>query len=194
MPKQMATRRKSLSREDFFDDARDRNYGYQSYIQGSLAVEVEIPEPYPSEEEREAERQRRRREAARQRRLQQMRKADEMARIKSKFNCFLCAGLLMASCLAVVLMCVKVFNQEATVSELEAELEAAREANAVAQETVVNQMTINELYSYAIGTLGMVEAESGTTMQIEVKNRSYTTSSLPTESADSNKVTFHWFG
>lgn len=194
MPKQMATRRKSLSREDFFDDERDYDYGYQPYVQGSLAVEVEIPEPYPSEEEFEAEQKRIRREEARKRQLQQLRKAEEMARIKSKFNFFLCAGLVLAGCLAVVLMYMKVFSQEAAVSELEAELQAAKEANAIAQETVINQMTINELYSYAIGTLGMVEADSGTTMQIEVKNQSYTTSSLPTENANTNKVTFHWFG
>lgn len=194
MPKQMATRRKSLSREDFFDDERDYDYGYQPYVQGSLAVEVEIPEPYPSEEELEAEQKRIRREEARKRQLQQLRKAEEMARIKSKFNFFLCAGLVLAGCLAVVLMYMKVFSQEAAVSELEAELQAAKEANAIAQETVINQMTINELYSYAIGTLGMVEADSGTTMQIEVKNQSYTTSSLPTENANTNKVTFHWFG
>ncbi|MCI8632397.1 MAG: hypothetical protein HFE64_02810 [Lachnospiraceae bacterium] len=196
MPRQMAQQEARFSAEDFFEDYESEyNPKQMPYTQGSLAVEVEVPERIP-------DRRRLPKQQKSQKRVQKtvsntrqrVRKAIDMAQIKSKFNFFLCAGLVLAGCMAVVLMYVQVFNQETQIEQLKGQLTAARDANAIAQETVIEQMTMADLYSYATGELGMVEADGNTTIRIKVENQSYTTSSLPIENASESKVSFHWFG
>jgi hypothetical protein len=100
----------------------------------------------------------------------------------------------MAGCLAVVLMYVQVFSQKSQIADLKAQLREAQEMNAVAREVVAEQMNMTELYTYATGTLGMVEADNGTTILVEIPNNSYTISNLPIREVNGSKVSFHWFG
>lgn len=192
MPKQTMQRKESFSADDFFDNGYDGEVGrpVQPYTDGSLAVEVAIPDEIP---ESPAPIRKKKKKPV-QKSKWRIRKAEDMARIKSKFNFFMCAGLVLAGCLSVVLMYVQVFSQKTRIGELQDELVAAQEANAIAEETVVDQMTMADLYSYATGTLGMVEADGTTTIRVKVTNQSYTTSSLPVEDASESKVSFHWFG
>lgn len=190
MPKQMQ-RNDRFSAEDFFEDYEDSTgYRFQPSTQGSLALEADYQEEMP---ERPAPKKRELKKPA-QKSKGQLRKVENMARIKSKFNFFLCAGLVMAGCLAVVLMYVQVFSQESQIADLKVQLREAQEANAVAKEVVTEQMNMTELYSYATGTLGMVEADNKTTILIEVPDNSYTISNLPSKEISGSKVTFHWFG
>lgn len=191
MPKQTLQRKDSFSAEDFFDSYDEMSSrSAQPYTHGSLAVEVDIPEELP---QRPAPARKQQKKPA-QKAKRQIRKAEDMARIKSKFNFFLCAGLVLAGCLSVVLMYIQVFSQETQIGQLQEQLAEAREANAIAQDTVGGQMTMTELYNYATGSLGMVEANANTIIRVKVENQSYTTSSLPVEDASESKVTFHWFG
>lgn len=191
MPKQMQ-RNDRFSAEDFFEEYEDSTgYRFQPSTQGSLALEVE----YQEEEtlERPANIRRKKKKPV-QKAKGRIRKVENMARIKSKFSFILCAGLIMAGCLAVVLMYIQVFSQESQIVDLQAQLREAQEANAVSQEVVADQMNMTELYSYATGTLGMVEADGSTTIQVKVEDHSYTISSLPVKEISESKVTFHWFG
>lgn len=191
MPKQMQ-RNDHFSAEDFFEEYEDSTgYRFQPSTQGSLALEVE----YQEEEtlERPANIRRKKKKPVQQAKGR-IRKVENMARIKSKFSFILCAGLIMAGCLAVVLMYVQVFSQKSQIVDLQAQLREAQEANAVSQEIVAEQMNMTELYSYATGTLGMVEADGRTTIQVKVEDHSYTISSLPVKEVSGSKVTFHWFG
>ena len=86
------------------------------------------------------------------------------------------------------------FSQESKIADLKAQLREAQEANAVAREIVAEQMNMTELYTYATGTLGMVEADHETTILVEIPNNSYTISNLPIKEVSGSKVTFHWFG
>lgn len=191
MSKQMQ-RNDRFSAEDFFENYEEEPVkSYQPYTQGSLAVEVDYPEYTPERPAAPAKKVRPKQAPKTNGRI---RKVENMARIKSKFSFFLCAGLVMAGCLSVVLMYVQVFSRETQISELQEQLRAAQEANAIAQETVADQITMADLYSYATGTLGMVEANGNTTIQVTVSDRSYTTSSLPIQDTRESKVTFHWFG
>lgn len=193
MPRQMAQQEDRFSAEDFFEDYEpEYSHSQTPYTQGSLAVEVEeLPERAPVRKQRPQQKQTKKMLPGTKQRI---RKAIDMAQIKSKFNFFLCAGLVLAGCLSVVLMYMQVFSQETQIEQLKSQLSAAQDANAIAQETVVEQMTMADLYSYATGELGMVEADGNTTIRIQVTNQSYTTSSLPIENASESKVSFHWFG
>ena len=180
-----------FSAKDFFEDYEDStDYRFQPSTQGSLALEVDYQEDVS---ERPAPKKREQKKPVHKSKGQ-VRKVENMVRIKSKFNFFLCAGLVMAGCLAVVLMYVQVFSQESKIADLKAQLREAQEMNAVAKEIVAEQMNMTELYSYATGTLGMVEADNGTTILVEIPNNSYTISNLPIREVSGSKVSFHWFG
>ena len=190
MPKQMQQNDR-FSAEDFFEDYEDRNErDFQPSTQGSLALKVE----YEEEMLKQPEPEKKKYKKPVQRAKGHIRKVENMSRIKSKFSFFMCAGLVMAGCLAVVLMYVQVFSQKSQITDLQAQLREAQEANAVAREIVSEQMNMTELYSYATGTLGMIEANNKTTILIEVPDQSYTISSLPIQEVSGSKVTFHWFG
>lgn len=190
MPKQMQ-RNDRFSAEDFFEDYEDRtDHRFQPSTQGSLALDVD----YQEEEPLRQEPVRREKKRPEQKTKGHIRKAVNMARIKSKFSFFLSAGLVMAGCLAMIMMYIQVFNQESQISDLQSQLREAQEANAVAQTVAAEQMNMTELYSYATGTLGMIEADGKTTIQIKVEDYSYTISNLPIKEVSESKVTFHWFG
>ena len=180
-----------FSAKDFFEDYEDStDYRFQPSTQGSLALEVDYHEDVsesPAPKKREYKKPVRKSKG-------QVRKVENMGRIKSKFNFFLCAGLVMAGCLAVVLMYVQVFSQESQIADLKTQLREAQDANAVAKEVVAEQMNMTELYTYATGTLGMTEADNETTIVIEIPDNSYTISNLPIREVSGSKVTFHWFG
>lgn len=193
MPRQSAQRDDRFSAEEFFDMYEEHEP--QPYVDGSLAVEVDMPTETPVKKEPvRKEKAHKENKTSAKKKAWQLRKAGSMARIKSKFNFFLCAGLVMAGCLSVVLMYIQVFSQEAQISDLQTQLAQAQEANAIAQNTVGSQMTMTELYGYATGTLGMVEANGKTIIDVTIQNQSYTTSTLPIEDVSESKVSFHWFG
>lgn len=190
MPKQMQQNDR-FSAKDFFENYDDNtDHRFQPSTQGSLALEVD----YQEEMSEKPVKKKREHKKPVQKSKGQVRKAENMGRIKSKFNFFLCAGLVMAGCLAVVLMYVQVFSQKSQIADLKAQLREAQEANAVAQEIVAEQMNMTELYTYATGTLGMTEADNETTIVIEIPDNSYTISNLPIREVSGSKVTFHWFG
>lgn len=190
MPKQMQ-RTDRFSADEFFDTYETNADRYYSpHTEGSLAVEVDYPDEAPQRRPGTPEIRKQPVSVGKR----HIRKVESMARIKSKFNFFLCAGLVMAGCLSVVLMYIQVFNQETQVGELQSQLAEAQAANAMAQNTTADTVTMTDLYTYATGTLGMVEADGKTTIQIQITNQSYTTSNLPIEDASESKVTFHWLG
>ncbi len=190
MPKQMQQNDR-FSAKDFFEDYEDStDYRFQPSTQGSMALEVDYREDVS---ERPAPKKREHKKPV-QKSKGQVRKVENMGRIISKFNFFLCAGLVMAGCLAVVLMYVQVFSQESKIADLKVQLREAQDANAVAREIVSEQMNMTELYTYATGTLGMKEADHNTTILIEVPDNSYTISNLPIREVSGSKVSFHWFG
>ena len=190
MPKQMQQNDR-FSAKDFFENYEDStDYRFQPSTQGSLALEVDYQEDVS---DRPAPKKRENKKPVHKSKGQ-VRKVENMVRIKSKFSFFLCAGLVMAGCLAVVLMYVQVFSQESRIADLKAQLREAQEMNAVAKEVVAEQMNMTELYTYATGTLGMVEADHETTILVEIPNNSYTISNLPVREVSGSKVSFHWFG
>ena len=190
MPKQMQQNDR-FSAKDFFEDYEDStDYRFQPSTQGSLALEVDYQEDVS---DRPAIKKRKNKKPV-QKSKGQVRKVENMVRIKSKFSFFLSAGLVMAGCLAVVLMYVQVFSQESKIADLKVQLREAQDANAVAREIVTEHMNMTELYTYATGTLGMVEADNKTTVLVEVPDNSYTISNLPVKEVSESKVNFHWFG
>lgn len=190
MPKQMQQKDR-FSAKDFFEDYEDStDYRFQPSTQGSLALEVDYQEDVS---DRPAIKKRKNKKPV-QKSKGQVRKVENMVRIKSKFSFFLSAGLVMAGCLAVVLMYVQVFSQESRIADLKVQLREAQDANAVAREIVTEHMNMTELYTYATGTLGMVEADNKTTILVEVPDNSYTISNLPVKEVSESKVNFHWFG
>ena len=185
MPKQMQQNDR-FSAKEFFEDYEDNtDYRFQPSTQGSLALEVEYQEDVS---DRPAPKKREHKKPV-QKSKGRTRKVENMVRIKSKFSFFLSAGLVMAGCLAVVLMYVQVFSQESRIADLK-----VQDANAVAREIVTEHMNMTELYTYATGTLGMVEADNKSTVLVEVADNSYTISNLPVKEVSESKVSFHWFG
>ena len=118
MPKQMQQNDR-FSAKEFFEDYEDNtDYRFQPSTQGSLALEVEYQEDVS---DRPAPKKREHKKPV-QKSKGRTRKVENMVRIKSKFSFFLSAGLVMAGCLAVVLMYVQVFSQESRIADLKVQL------------------------------------------------------------------------
>ncbi|MBO4886786.1 MAG: hypothetical protein J5589_00540 [Firmicutes bacterium] len=110
-----------------------------------------------------------------------------------KIGFLLCAGLVLAGGLMVVMMFIQVYTKNNEINELRSQVTAAREANQLAQQISSDSMNMNELYVFATTTLGMQEATAATTIKIRINSQSYTTSNLPVAEVTGTKVTFHWF-
>ncbi len=115
-----------------------------------------------------------------------------MAQLKGRFHFFLCAGLVMAGCMLVVIMYIRLFSKTNELSSMRSQLNEIESANK-AQIATAENMNMDALYSYATDALGMVDATAETTIQIKVVSQSYTTSNLPVQEIPDSKVTFHWF-
>lgn len=203
-----------LRAEDFFTDRSGAEHPTRrrAYVNGTSAVELApevMPRPRrrtagrpsgPAKRAKETRPARAVRRSSSQAQVLTLRQlvhmfveAHDMARVKSKFNFFLFIGVALAGCLALVVMYARVYSQQSELNMLKEELSAAQETNEIAKQTIAEGMTMNDLYIYAVGSLGMVEADAGTTIRIKVQNQSYTTSNLPVQEIPKSKVTFHWF-
>ena len=207
---------------DRTDSYRGTSGGYRAQVQGSMAMQPEYQEPERRENpyrkerlKREQQRGRRSREDARRSegrreetrrsenrrvavsnsrstRQKQARRTIDMAQLKGRFHFFLCAGLVMAGCMLVVIMYIRLFSKTNELSSMRAQLNEIESANK-AQIATAENMNMDALYSYATDALGMVDATAETTIQIKVVSQSYTTSNLPVQEIPDSKVTFHWF-
>lgn len=212
------TRPGRLDAADFFenndrtDSYRGTSGGYRAQVQGSMAMQPEYQEPERRENpyrkerlKREQQRGRRSREDARRSenrrvavsnsrstRQKQARRTIDMAQLKGRFHFFLCAGLVMAGCMLVVIMYIRLFSKTNELSSMRSQLNEIESANK-AQIATAENMNMDALYSYATDALGMVDATAETTIQIKVVSQSYTTSNLPVQEIPDSKVTFHWF-
>ena len=207
---------------DRTDSYRGTSGGYRAQVQGSMAMQPEYQEPErrenPYRKERlkreqqrgrtsredarrsegrreETRRSENRREAvsnSRSTRQKQARRTIDMAQSKGRFHFFLCAGLVMAGCMLVVIMYIRLFSKTNELSSMRSQLNEIESANK-AQIATAENMNMDALYSYATDALGMVDATAETTIQIKVVSQSYTTSNLPVQEIPDSKVTFHWF-
>lgn len=204
-----------FSADDFFDNGEDDGYYYRPATVGTSATwqeleEEEVPLARPRREKRRnpkaqpGKRTRRRSSSRRKkneghflrgltRNFENLAGSDDMEQMKSRTRFFVCAGLIMIGFLTMILSYVQVFNLNSQISSLRSQLvELQGDDNAVSQ-AAGDYLNMNDLYSYATDTLGMVEADSSTTIRVKVSKQSYTTSSLPVEEISDSKVTFHWF-
>ena len=207
---------------DRTDSYRGTSGSYRAQVQGSMAMQPEYQEPERRENpyrkerlKREQQRGRRSREDARRSegrreethrsenrreavsnsrntRQKQARRTIDMAQLKGRFHFFLCAGLVMAGCMLVVIMYIRLFSKTNELSSMRSQLNEIESANK-AQIATAENMNMDALYSYATDALGMVDATAETTIQIKVVSQSYTTSNLPVQEIPDSKVTFHWF-
>ena len=112
----------------------------------------------------------------------------------NKVYFFFCAGLLVTGALLILIQYMRVFSKNTEVSDLREQLAAAEDSNAVlAAEAGGETMNNDALYTYALGSLGMVEAGENEIIKIVVTNQSFTTSNLPTQDPTQSKVRYHWF-
>ena len=197
-----------LSADDFFEEDDGFQRRYSPRTEGSLAVRREVGRPdmdlpfssedpsvpkkvkHVKEESRRVEQQP---GPALKNRYERFTEAHDMGQIKNKFGFFVFAVAIAGGLLYLMMMYIQVFNLNASINDLEAQLQDAQKENNVEQQQVSEQMNMSDLYAYAVGTLGMVEADSDHTIIITVDNQSYTTSNLPVADISDSKVTFHWF-
>lgn len=196
-----------LSADDFFEQDDGWNPRQSLRTEGSLAVRQDIAlphddRPFSSEDPSLPKQVRRDKPKSRsvkqpgpalKNRYERFTEAHDMGQIKNKFGFFMFAALIAGGLLYLMMMYIQVFNLHASINDLETQLQDARKENTVEQQQVSEQMNMSDLYTYAVGTLGMVEADSDHTIIITVDNQSYTTSNLPVADISDSKVTFHWF-
>lgn len=135
--------------------------------------------------------EKKRRETRRSRDRRQRDPVDPVA-VKSRIYFFVCVAFLMGACMIIVLMYIRVFAATNDLAILRRQLNAI-EANNQTMEATVETMNMDQLYEYAIDTLGMVETGEDTIIKINVSIQSYTTSNLPVQEISESKVTYHWF-
>lgn len=113
--------------------------------------------------------------------------------IGSKFGFLLSTAIILLGAMLIVLSYVRIYNKNSEIAALKRELNAVQETNKVAQQKQAETMNMNELYTYAVDMLGMVDADVDTTITVTVVNQSYTTSNLPVSEIGESKVRYHWW-
>lgn len=194
--REIARRRRELERR------RQRELQEQAAFQAeeerNAAAIINERRAKETEEERrlhiEQERQKR---LAEREMKQKKEKTDQQAvsrtPVGSKFGFLLSVAIIMLGCMMIVLSYVRIYNKNSEIASLKRELNAVQETNKVAQQKQAETMNMNELYTYAVDTLGMVDADMTTTITVTVVNQSYTTSSLPVSDIGESKVRYHWW-
>jgi len=184
-------RRENPYRKERLKREQQRGGSSRSHRAGSERSGLERPRDERTGNEA-ARREAAPREPGRSSRQRQVRRTMDMAQLKGRFHFFLCAGLIMAGCMLVVIMYIRVFSKTNEIADLRSQLTEIESANK-AQIATAETMNMDALYTYATEGLGMVDATAETTIQIRVVSQSYTTSNLPVQEIPDSKVTFHWF-